>query len=74
MDDTTPPERRSDADKPSDTMPTFSTAEVAALLGVTTDTVRARIRRGALSGTKVDGVWRVQLPDDLSLESATGED
>lgn len=74
MDDTTPPERRSDADTPSDTMPTFSTAEVAALLGVTTDTVRARIRRGVLSGMKVDGVWRVQLPDDLSLESATNED
>lgn len=73
MDDTIPPERRPDADNASDTMPTFSTAEAAALLGVTTGTVRARLRRGALSGMKVGGVWRVQLPDDLSLELAIGQ-
>jgi len=36
--------------------------EAAALLGVTPDAVRARIRRGLLRGRKGNRTWLVELP------------
>ena len=32
-------------------------------LGVSTDTLRERLRRGPTPGRKVDGSWRVAVPD-----------
>ena len=45
--------------------------EAAALLGVTPDAVRARIRRGLLRGRKGNRTWLVELPADL--RSVAGE-
>jgi hypothetical protein len=32
------------------------------ILGVTTDAVRSRLRRGTLAGEKIDGEWQVHIP------------
>jgi hypothetical protein len=55
-------------DRTADRLPTYSIAEMAVMLGVSTDAVRARINRGTLEGEKIAGVWRVKPPDELSLQ------
>jgi len=35
--------------------------ETARILGVTTDAVRSRLRRGTIKGHKIDGEWVVRL-------------
>ena len=55
-------------DRTTDRQPTYSVAEMATMLGVSTDAVRARINRGTLEGEKIAGVWRVRPPGDLSLQ------
>ena len=40
---------------------TVDVSEAAAILGISEDAVRARIRRGKLHGEKVGAVWRVYL-------------
>jgi len=46
-------------------------ARAAAQLGVSADTVRRRLKSGALEGEKVGGVWWVSLPGERYLpESA----
>jgi hypothetical protein len=54
-------------DRPPDSLPTFSVAEIAGMLGISTDAVRARIHRGTLDAVKVEGVWNVRLPDDAPV-------
>ncbi len=55
--------------KPVATHPTDATEEAipvataAAALGITSDAIRARIRRGALHGEKRGGAWFVFLPE-----------
>jgi transposase len=56
------------SDRTSDRLPTYSIAEMAAMLGVSTDAVRARVNRGTLEGEKIAGVWRVRPPEGLSLQ------
>ena len=41
--------------------------QAASRLGISPDGVRKRIRRGSLKAHKVDGEWRVVLPDVLSV-------
>jgi len=41
---------------------TVGVVEAARLLGVSTDAVRARLRRGSLQGHKVEGEWQVHIP------------
>lgn len=36
--------------------------EAAAILGVSTDTIRRRLKDGRLHGEFVDGMWMVELP------------
>jgi hypothetical protein len=55
-------------------MPTYTVAEMAAMLGISTDAVRARVNRGTLHGTKVAGVWQVRPPDDWPLPEAAAID
>lgn len=43
---------------------TVSVSEAAAALGVSTDAIRKRLTRGTIAGEKVDGQWRVILPDN----------
>jgi len=59
---------RQDADRPDVTRQdaTVGVVEAAQLLGVTTDAVRARLRRGTLQGHKVEGEWLVSVPGALS--------
>ena len=45
---------------------TVGVIEAARLLGVSTDAVRARLRRGSLQGHKVEGEWRVIMDPLLS--------
>jgi excisionase family DNA binding protein len=46
-------------------MPEFSLAEAAGVLGVSTDTVQRRLRKGDLEGHKdTAGRWRVLLPNE----------
>jgi excisionase family DNA binding protein len=42
--------------------PTVTVREAAQILGVSTDAVRAKLRRGTLGGEKIDGEWHVRLP------------
>lgn len=56
------------SDQTTDRLPTYSIAEMAAMLGVSTDAVRARVNRGTLEGEKIAGVWRVRPPEELSLQ------
>jgi hypothetical protein len=39
-------------------------ADAARRLGISVDAVRKRLDRGTLQGVKVDGRWRVFLPDE----------
>jgi hypothetical protein len=56
-----PTPRRSD---PTDTTgEVLPVATAAAVLGITSDVVRARIRRGKLRGEKRGGAWCVFMPD-----------
>ena len=42
---------------------TLDVGQAASRLGVSPDAIRKRIRRGTLRGYKVDGEWRVVLPN-----------
>ncbi len=55
-------------DRTADHLPTYSIAEMAVMLGVSTDAVRAHVNRGTLEGEKFAGVWRVRPPEALSLD------
>ncbi len=66
---------RQDADRPDVTRQdaTVGVVEAARLLGITTDAVRARLRRGTIQGHKVEGEWLVIVPGALSdRQDATG--
>jgi hypothetical protein len=54
-------------DRTSDRLPSYTVGEMAAMLGISTDAVRARVNRGTLEGMKIQGVWHVRPPEDLSL-------
>ena len=54
-------------DRHADRLPTCTVGEMAAMLGISTDAVRARVNRGTLEGVKIRGVWHVRPPEDLSL-------
>lgn len=73
MNDSHPTSTDTGYDTPRDSAPTFSVVEVAAILGLSKDAVRARLHRGTLEGVKVEGAWRVRLPDDVSLSSDDSE-
>jgi excisionase family DNA binding protein len=45
--------------------------EAAARLGVSTDTVRRRIRSGAIVSEMVGGVWHVELPETTAPQVET---
>jgi hypothetical protein len=68
MDDRTPTGEQQDTtvenDRPDVTRQdaTVGVVEAAHLLGITTDAVRARLRRGTLQGHKVNGEWQVIIP------------
>ncbi|MGE0713371.1 MAG: hypothetical protein AB7N76_35870 [Planctomycetota bacterium] len=49
-----------------------SVARAAELLGVTSKTIRSRLRRGDLLGTKADGQQARWLVDTTSVERALG--
>ncbi len=52
---------------------TVGVIEVARILGVSTDAVRARLRRGTLHGEKVEGEWQVHIPaPERDRQDATG--
>ena len=77
--DRTPTEEQQDARQDGDRRDatrqdaTVGVVEAAQLLGVTTDAVRARLRRGTLQGHKVEGEWLVTVPGALSdRQGATG--
>lgn len=61
-------------DTSRDSSPTFSVVEVAAILGISKDAVRARLHRGTLEGEKIEGAWRIRLPDDVPLAIIGRED
>lgn len=61
-------------DTSRDSLPTFSVVEVAAILGISKDAVRARLHRGTLEGRKIEGAWRIRLPDDVPLAILGRED
>ena len=48
-------------------------AEAAAILGVSVDAVRARLRRGTLAGEKQGRTWLVTLQQDTD-RTPTGRD
>jgi hypothetical protein len=52
-------------------------SEAARLLGISEPTARRRVRSGELPGTQVPTpqgfVWMVELPDDLPMDSSSGE-
>lgn len=49
-----------------------SITDAAALLGVSVDSIRRRLRSGALPGVRDNrGQWWLDLPDNLPLEAAT---
>ncbi len=54
------------ADRPIDSPTLESTDVTAARLGISRNAVLQRIKRGTLSGQKVDGVWWVVLDDHCS--------
>jgi len=54
------------ADRPIDSPTLESTDVVAVRLGISRNAVLQRIKRGTLSGQKVDGVWWVVLDDRCS--------
>ena len=49
-------------------------ATAAAALGITSDAIRARIRRGALHGEKRGGAWFVFLPEHERRDTKTDRD
>jgi len=55
-------------DRNTDRLPSYTVGEMAVMLGISTDAVRARVNRGTLEGVKSQGVWRVRPPEELSLE------
>ncbi len=62
--DRTPTEEQQDAGRPDATRQdaTVGVIEAARMLGVSTDAIRARLRRGTLHGEKVAGEWQVLIP------------
>ncbi len=60
-------------DHQADQEPTITTglsiAEAADRLGISENAVRQRIKRGTLDAVKVDGIWRVSLPDQADDET-----
>lgn len=56
---------------------TVGVVEASRILGMTTDAVRSRLRRGTLEGHKVDDEWRVVIPADRTptgeQQDATGD-
>lgn len=73
MDDRIPTPTTPEADRTADSVPTYSVVEAATILGVSTDAIRARLHRGTLDGEKIEGIWHVRLPDDLTVSEATGK-
>ncbi len=72
MVDRIPTDPRQDADVMRQDA-TVGVIEAARMLGVSTDAVRARLRRGTLAGEKVDGEWQVIIPaSDATRQDATG--
>jgi len=65
MTDKPPTRRRHDADTTTD-RDVVSPIVAAERLGITPDAVRARLRRGTLSGERVEGDWHVFLPRDTT--------
>ena len=62
------------SDRTANRLPTYTVGEMAAMLGISTDAVRARVNRGTLHGRKVAGVWQVRPPDDWPLADAMESD
>src|SRR5690242_6968830 len=64
-----PPNERPNADPTAD--PTLvPIPEAAARLGVSTDAIRMRLKRGTLAGWKLDGRWGVVLPQPNARPNA----
>jgi hypothetical protein len=60
--DTTVDGGRTDGTRQDATIaPTVTVPEAARILGVSTDAVRSRLRRGTLEGVKIAGEWHVSL-------------
>jgi hypothetical protein len=68
--DTTPTVMQHDIDATRQDA-TVGVIEAARLLGVTTDAVRARLRRGSLQGHKVNGEWQVIMDRFLRNQQDT---
>jgi hypothetical protein len=67
MTDKTPTRGQHDADTTTD-RDVVSPTVAAQRLGITPDAVRARLRRGTISGERVDGDWQVFLPRDTTAQ------
>jgi hypothetical protein len=52
---------------------TVGVVEAARILGVSTDAVRARLRRGTLEGEKIEGEWHVRLPHRQDADRTSAE-
>lgn len=74
MNDRPPRPDATGPDRTPDRLPSYTVGEMAAMLGISTDAVRARVNRGTLEGVKIGGVWHVRPPDDLSIQDVHGPD
>jgi hypothetical protein len=52
---------------------TVTVIDAARILGVSTDAVRARLRRGTLEGEKIEGEWHVRLPHRQDADRTSAE-
>jgi hypothetical protein len=52
---------------------TVAVIDAARILGVSTDAVRARLRRGTLEGEKIEGEWHVRLPHRQDADRTSAE-
>jgi chromosome segregation ATPase len=50
---------------------TYTISDAARLLDISENAVRQRIKRGTIEATKIDGVWRVTLPETATDQEAT---
>lgn len=73
MSDTTPDPTARQTGANDATRAMLPVAEAAAALGITSDAVRARIRRGKMHGEKRGGAWFVFVPDTERPDSDTTE-
>lgn len=69
--DATPTRQDDPTDATGELLPV---ATAAAALGITSDAVRARIRRGKLQAVKRDGAWFVLMPTKGRRDSVTTSD